>query len=194
MRNICKMKLEDIHKEINYAIANKIVTHFTVLGDTGMGIIDYLETEHNLHQYTDGEEEFYDLESNVVYLISVCPEEYYIQEAYYQYENGEVLASYGNEDEIAYIEIGANLTTKDIQRIFCGNIILFEVDNELDCKLTKTDKEEPCEYISKSTYIVNDKEVDKETYDKKCKEFKEKFNKFENLFNTMLDDLLKSYL
>lgn len=197
MRNIGKLTYDDLDKEINYAVANNITTTFIVMGDVLDYIVDYLECEHNIPQWTEDGEPEYNFEYNIVYNLTYYDGEYYVQEAYYQREDGEVLASFGDEDEVCYIQMDTDLTTSDIKRIECGDIILFDFveddeerlseDTEDNLPLSEGHKDEKA--LDKqakdiiATYKVNGKEVSKEEYNKVSKEFTDKFKELEERIN-----------
>ena len=132
MENLA-LAVDDLLDEINYALIHRIpTTHYVVMGDLANIIIEYLK-EMDIPQFTEDEEDYIeDCESNVVYTISVATYEeeplYFIQEAYYQKEEGEILAAF--EGDIAYIDSKAKLTDEDLHRIDCNLTVAFDIETE----------------------------------------------------------------
>ena len=127
------LAVDDLLDEINYALIHRIpTTHYVVMGDLANIIIEYLK-EMDIPQFTEDEEDYIeDCESNVVYTISVATYEeeplYFIQEAYYQTEEGEILAAF--EGDICYIDSKAELTDEDLDRIDSNLTVTFDIETE----------------------------------------------------------------
>ena len=132
MENLA-LTVEDLLDEINYALIHRIpTTHYVVMGDLANIIIEHLE-EMDIPQFTESDEDYIDdCESNVVYTISVATYEeeplYFIQEAYYQKEEGEILAAF--EGDICYIDSKAELTEEDLERIDSNLTVTFDIETE----------------------------------------------------------------
>ena len=132
MENLA-LAVDDLLDEINYALIHRIpTTHYVVMGDLANIIIEYLK-EMDIPQFTEDEEDYIeDCESNVVYTISVATYEeeplYFIQEAYYQEEEGEILAAF--EGDICYIDSKAELTDEDLDRIDSNLTVTFDIETE----------------------------------------------------------------
>lgn len=132
MENLA-LTVNDLLDEINYALIHRIpTTHYVVMGDLANIIIEHLE-EMDIPQFTEDEEDYIeDCENNVVYTISVTTYEeeplYFIQETYYQTEEGEILAYC--DGDIAYIDSKAELTEEDLDRIDCNLTVTFDIEIE----------------------------------------------------------------
>lgn len=132
MENLA-LTVNDLLDEINYSLIHRIpTTHYVVMGDLANIIIEHLE-EMDIPQFTEDEEDYIeDCESNVVYTISVTTYEeeplYFIQETYYQTEEGEIFASF--EGDITYIDSKAELTEEDKERIDCNLTVTFDIETE----------------------------------------------------------------
>ena len=132
MENLA-LTVDDLLDEINYALIHRIpTTHYVVMGDLANIIIEHLE-DMDIPQFTEDEEDYIDdCESNVVYTISVATYEeeplYFIQEAYYQEEEGEILAAF--EGDICYIDSKAELTEEDLDRIDSDLTVTSDIEAE----------------------------------------------------------------
>lgn len=199
----------EINDEIDYNIKNEINSHFVVTGDVAKHIVEYLENEHEMPQfseYDDESDKLYDFLPYEVYTISILADDdfmYFVQESYYEQTYGKILAEFGNDDEIVYIESATDLSLTDMKRVHGKQIIVFDlVDNDSDCcdcencandddvvdlllGKIKTLEDKIAELEKpKSTekYYVDGKSVDKETYEKAVKEFDDEIRRFENRF------------
>lgn len=132
MENLA-LTVNDLLDEINYSLIHRIpTTHYVVMGDLANVIIEHLE-EMDIPQFTEDEEDYIEYcENNVVYTISVTTYEeeplYFIQETYYQTEEGEILAYC--DGDIAYIDSKAELTAEDSHRIDCNLTVTFDIEAE----------------------------------------------------------------
>lgn len=132
MENLA-LTVNDLLDEINYSLIHRIpTTHYVVMGDLANIIIEHLE-EMDIPQFTEDEEDYIeDCENNVGYTISVTTYEeeplYFIQEAYYQTEEGEIVAYC--DGDIAYIDSKAELTEEDLERIDCNLTVTFDIEAE----------------------------------------------------------------
>lgn len=129
----------DIEKEINYSIANEINTHFIVTGELAYYIVDYLETEHEIPQFSECEDEsdkLYGFCLDEVYTISINANNdfiYFVQETYYDKLYGKILADVGGEEDIVYVESATNLSLLDLKRVHGKQVIIFDLEeDELD--------------------------------------------------------------
>lgn len=136
MRINNEFSLTDIEDEINWAVANEVNTHFIVTGTLARYIVDYLETEHEMPQFSEYEDEsdkLYDFLDYEVYTISINADEdfmYFAQETYYEKPYGRILATVGGEEDIVYVESETDLSLADLKRVYGKQIIVFDLDEE----------------------------------------------------------------
>lgn len=139
MRNDNEFSLLDIEDEINYAIANELDTHFIVTGDVADHIVRYLETEHEMPQFSedeDGSDKLYDFVDYEVYTISIMTDDdytYFAQETYYDKPYGRILAECGDEEDIVYIESETDLSLQDLKRVHSKQTIIFDLEESRKC-------------------------------------------------------------
>lgn len=137
MRINNEFSLTDIEDEINWSIANEVNTHFIVTGELAYYIFDYLETEHEIPQFSECEDESDKLLGfclDEVYTISINANDdfiYFVQETYYDKPYGKILAECGGDDDIVYIESSTSLTLEDLKRVHGKQIIVFDLEAEL---------------------------------------------------------------
>lgn len=129
--------LQEIEEEINFAIANEMNIHFVVNGMLATYIVDYLEEEHGMPQfseYEDGSDRLYDFLAYETYTISIDADDefmYFAQETYYEKPFGRILAAFGGEDDIVYIEAETDLSLTDLKRVHGKQIIVFDLEDGL---------------------------------------------------------------
>ena len=206
MRIDNEFSLLDIENEINYSIANEINTHFIVTGDIAAYIVDYLETEHEMPQFSESDDEsdkLYDFVDYEVYTISIMADDdyvYFAQESYYDKPHGKIFAELGGEDDIVYVQSETNLSLLDLKRVHSKQTIIFDLVEDECCKCCKDEEftidtlleriktleDQVAELTLKpATYTVNGVTVNKDTYEKFQKSFKKQWEDIESRFEKL---------